>query len=84
MFELDQLCKRVTEMFSEDPSAPSVLCSWIADKEHFYCSVVRYSESFGRGKQVVHKATGATSREAVVECAKAFGLEFVEAPVDGS
>jgi hypothetical protein len=53
---LDKLTNAVTFKFKEDKTAPGVTVSRL--KKGYYCSVVRYSGAFAKGKQVVCHARG--------------------------
>lgn len=53
---MDKLTKAVSFKFREDKTAPGVTIS--ALKKGYYCSVVRYSGAFAKGKQVVCHARG--------------------------
>lgn len=53
---MEKLVKAVSFKFREDKTAPGVTTS--ALKKGFYCSVVRYSGAFAKGKQVVCHARG--------------------------
>lgn len=60
---LQELVKSLVSRFSGDPSAPSVVLSWLEDRQRWYASAVRYIEKFGCGKHVVTKATGDSLEE---------------------
>lgn len=53
MNDLAELIQLVVGTFPEDPSAPSVVFSYIKAKESWYISIVRYKEKFGKDKYVV-------------------------------
>lgn len=67
---MDKLIKAVSFKFKEDKTAPGVTVS--ALKKGYYCSVVRYSGAFARGKQVVCHATGTDLPTALKTLAHAF------------
>lgn len=47
---LPDFIKAVVERFPEDPSAPSVVFSFLKDKNAWYVAVVRYKSKFGKDK----------------------------------
>lgn len=53
---LDKIAKAVSYAYRDDKTAPGVVVSSL--KKGYYCSVVRYSQAFAKGKQVVCKARG--------------------------
>lgn len=53
---LDKLSKAVSYQYRDDKTAPSVVVSSL--KKGYYCSVVRYTQAFAKGKQVVCNARG--------------------------
>lgn len=71
MQKLELLASAATALFGEDPSAPSVVCSKLPNGK-FYVSVVRYTEPFGKGKTVVHKACEETAEAAIDQMLQAF------------
>lgn len=60
---LENLVKSAVARFAGDPSAASVVLSWLEDRQLWYASAVRYTEKYGCGKNVVAKGTGATLEE---------------------
>lgn len=65
--ELHDFTKWLSETLKDDPSSPSVIFSWLADKKSWYVSVVRYRAPFGDGKVVIAKAMKPTLEEAFRE-----------------
>ena len=57
---IELLTKRLAELFSDDPSVPSVTIAWLGDEKGFYVSLVRYTEAFGQGKKVIAKERAAS------------------------
>lgn len=55
---IDKLTKAISFQFKEDKTAPGLTIS--ALKIGYYCSIVRYSQAFGKGKIVVCKAKSDT------------------------
>lgn len=62
---LGDLIKSLVSRFSDDPTAASVVLSWLEDRQRWYASAVRYTERYGAGKHVVAKATGESIEEAL-------------------
>lgn len=62
---LEDLIRQLVAKYSDDPSAPSVVLSYLADRERWYASAIRYCRRYGEGKVVVCNATG-ESLEAVL------------------
>lgn len=54
---LEELIRSLATKYSGDPSAPSVVLSYLADRERWYASAVRYCEKYGGAKVVVCNAT---------------------------
>lgn len=67
---LDKLAKAVSFKFKEDKTAPGVTVSVL--KKGYYCSVVRYSGAFAKGKVVVCAAKADTMNGAIEEAARVF------------
>lgn len=67
---LDKLTKAVSFKFNEDKTAPGVTVSSL--KKGYYCSVVRYSGAFAKGKVVVCSAHADTLDGAIEMAAKLF------------
>lgn len=63
---LEEIVKKIAENFPDDPSQPSLVLSALKNGK-YYGSVVRYTESFGGGKQVTFK----TMKDTVDEVLKA-------------
>lgn len=63
---LQELIQSVVLKYPDDPSAPSVVLSWLEDRQRWYASAVRYTEKFGRGKVVMCSATGESLEEALM------------------
>lgn len=66
---IDALC----DTFTEDPSTPSVVLSRL-ENGNYYGSLVRYSESFGKGKQVLYKCEKETPELVLNELRTQLGL----------
>lgn len=77
---LDKLTRAVTFKFKEDQTAPGITISSLKNKS-YYCSVVRYSGSFAKGKQVVCKAESDTLENALKGLASAFVI-YTSASLD--
>jgi hypothetical protein len=99
MLILQLLIREVTVLFASDPSTASVTLSWLEGRNVWYGSVVRYTERFGEGKQVVAKTThpdleivlrclasmvGVVLPEVVVDYADAAGIQANKGTADGS
>lgn len=56
---LEALIKAVCEKYRKDPSAPSVVSSWLAAERVWYASIVRYRSKYGEDKLVVCHAKDA-------------------------
>ena len=67
---LDTLIKAVSFKYKDDTTSPGVTISRL--KKSYYCSVVRYSGSFAKGKVVVCKAEGNTLDDALQNLAVTF------------
>lgn len=52
------LNQAISSYYHLDPSAPSLISSFLATKNVWYFSIVRYSQRFGQGKIVVLNANG--------------------------
>lgn len=68
---MDKLTNAVSFKFKEDKTAPGVTVSRL--KKGYYCSVVRYSGAFAKGKQVVCHARGDDLHTAI----KTLAITFV-------
>ena len=55
MNQLQKLARALQSLFPSDPSAPCVQLAWLGDKEAWYCSLCRFTEPFGQGRQVLWK-----------------------------
>lgn len=75
MTELELVCRRLVQLFPDDPSAPSVTVAWLEEKQTFYVSLLRYTEAFGRGRTVVHNLQRPTLAEALAEAMQVLGAE---------
>lgn len=53
---MEKLAKAVSYQYRDDKTAPGLVVSSL--KKGYYCSVVRYSQAFAKGKQVVCNARG--------------------------
>jgi len=67
---MDKLTDAVAYKFRDDKTAPGVTVSRL--KKGYYCSVVRYSGAFAKGKQVVCHARGDDLSGALTNLAKTF------------
>lgn len=67
---MDKLTSAVSFKFKEDKTAPGVTVSKL--KTGYYCSVVRYTDAFGKGKKVVCKAKGDSLPVALATLAQSF------------
>jgi hypothetical protein len=67
---MDKLTKAIAFKYKEDKTAPGLTVSSL--KKGYYCSVVRYSGAFAKGKTVVCSARGTTLDEALQGVAKQF------------
>jgi len=76
---MDKLTKAVSYKYRDDKTAPGIVVS--ALKKGYYCSVVRYSQAFAKGKQVVCKAKADDLPGALKELATKF-VEITAQPKD--
>jgi len=76
---MDKLTQAASYQYRDDKTSPSVVIS--ALKKGYYCSVVRYSQAFAKGKQVVCNARGDSLPVALKELANKF-LVINNAPRD--
>jgi hypothetical protein len=67
---LARLAKAVSYVYRDDKTAPGVVVSEL--KKGYYCSVVRYSQAFAKGKQVVCNARGTDLPGTLKELANKF------------
>lgn len=67
---LDKLTKAVSYYYRDDKISPSIIISSL--KTGVYVSVVRYEESFAKGKKVICNARGTTIPTALKELATKF------------
>jgi len=67
---LDKLTNAISFKFKEDMTSPNLTISRL--KKGYYCSVVRFSGAFAKGKTVVCKAEDTTLEGALVKVAKQF------------
>ena len=67
---LDKLTKAVSFKYKEDKTAPGITIS--ALKKGYYCSIVRYSGAFAKGKVVVYAMRGDSLDQALESLAKEF------------
>lgn len=49
------LASALQRLFPNDASAPCVQIAWLLDKKSWYCSLCRFTEPFGQGRQVLWK-----------------------------
>lgn len=77
---LDKLLKAVKFKFDTDPTAPGVVTAVLGNGK-YYVSVVRFTQSFGKGKVVVCKAQAETLLAALTEAAQKF-LVTAQQPVN--
>jgi hypothetical protein len=61
----EEFLRAVAAKFPDDPTAPGVVLSYIAEKGMYYGSVVRFSARFGQGKFVAASAEGPTLQSVV-------------------
>lgn len=59
MDDLLDFSETLSELCKGDPSAPSVVISWLPDKQMWYLAVHRYLAPFGEGRVVVAKQISA-------------------------
>ena len=69
---LEQLTKAAVEQYQSDPSAASVVVSYLMEKEVWYVSVCRYKARYGEQKVVVCNAQDADLSVAIHQCATKF------------
>lgn len=67
---IDKLTKAISHKYKEDKTSPNITVS--ALKKGYYCSVVRYSGAFARGKQVICHARADSLNEALKGLANSF------------
>lgn len=72
---IELIAKRLSEVFADDPSSPSVIVSWLEDKKQWYVNLVRYLQPFGQGRMGVLKHTDPSLDVCLKQCAVALGLE---------
>lgn len=56
MERVEAIIETLCSQFQDDPSTPSLVLSKLSDGK-WYGSLVRYSEPFGKGKQVLTKCS---------------------------
>jgi hypothetical protein len=66
---IDKITSAILFKYKGDPSNPSLLISKL-DNGHYYCSIVRYDEKYGRGKRVMSSASNLHLATALKEVAK--------------
>jgi hypothetical protein len=76
---IDKLTQAITYRFRDDKTSPGLVVS--ALKKGYYCSVVRYSEAFAKGKVVVCKAKSDSLTGALTSLAGRF-LDMAPVPMD--
>ena len=76
---IDKLTQAITYRFRDDKTSPGLVVS--ALKKGYYCSVVRYSEAFAKGKVVVCKAKADSLTTALTSLAGRF-LDMTPVPMD--
>lgn len=54
---IESITKALTEKFGKNPSAPSLLMSYIGDGK-YYVSILEYKSTYGRDKHVLFSAEG--------------------------
>ena len=54
---LEELVKSLVSKYPDDPSSPSIVLSYLEDRQRWYASAVRYTERYGEGRVVVARAT---------------------------
>lgn len=74
----ETLLEAVTAAYPEDPSKPGLVVSYLG-AEGYYCSVSRYTETFGRGRILVAKATKPTLSEALEDVARTWFAAYAPA-----
>ena len=78
---MNKLTDAVAHQYRDDKTAAGVVISKI--KSGYYCSVVRYSQSFAKGKEVICRAKASTMLEAVRQVSEEFVKKAHEVnPVD--
>lgn len=70
---LERMIDALCEQFAEDPSTPSVVLSKLKNGQ-YYGSLVRYTEAFGQGKQVLYKTMEPTLDEVFAALGTQLGL----------
>lgn len=66
---IQYLTQALTEKYKSDPSAPSLLISWLNNR--YYVSLVHYTHSFGQGKNVLISYEGYNLKELLIKLGKA-------------
>lgn len=82
---LDKLTKAVSFSYKEDKTMPGVTVAALP-KGQYYCSIVRYTDAFGRGKEVVCSSKGNSIADVVKATADKFlfltSAKVVKNPID--
>jgi hypothetical protein len=68
---LDKLTKAVSFKYKGDKTAPGITISSLKNGQ-YYCSIVRYSGAFAKGKEVVCSAKGSDLFIAIRDAAQSF------------
>ena len=50
---LADIIQLLCRTFPDDPSAPSLVVSWLEEHKQWYIAVVRYRQRFGQGKRIL-------------------------------
>jgi hypothetical protein len=67
---LERLVRAVVEQYSEDPTSPSIVTSWLGSQ--WYVSVVRYAHPYAEGKLVVVNCIGSNLEKLYVDLLQLF------------
>lgn len=70
---MESLIKVVCATFANDPTSPSIVLSYLQDREVYYGSVVRYHERLAQAKEVIVKTTHETLDGCLARLAGEFG-----------
>lgn len=77
--KLKLLIDTLVDSFGAEPSSPSVVFSRLEDGT-YYGSLVRYSQPFGKGKQVLYNKALPTLEELVDDLLNMLGASDVSKP----
>lgn len=68
---IDKITKAISYQYKNDSTSPGLTISYLKNKK-FYCSIIKYTGAFGKGKEVCCSATNASLNEALRTLASDF------------